>query len=136
MRSTITKIFGGVLAVGLVTAYSPEPADAALSDCAEGNICLFDSINYGTLIYAITPGAILAQPTDCVVLPSSANNRASSIYVRAGLMSRSMTLFDGAGGGASRGISGASTPYQDANMLTSPGIASFSNVVTSICVNP
>lgn len=122
-----------ILAV-LAAVTAPTPARAAsIGQCPSANICIWDSINYTTYLGGWTAGYILTLPNDCLSLPSSARGRASSIYVNAGLMSRSLTLWGT--NGANRGISGASTPYQDANMLTSPGIASFSNVLSEICVN-
>lgn len=121
-----------VLAV-LAVVHAPVPARASIGQCPSANICIWDSINYTTYLGGWTAGYILTLEGDCLTLPASARGRASSIYVNAGLMSRSLTLWGT--NGANRGISGASTPYQDANMLTSPGIASFSNVLSEICVN-
>lgn len=133
MRNTMTKIVGGILAVGLVTAYNPEPAEASIGQCPSAHICIWDSINYSGYLGGWTAGYILTLPGDCLTLSTTARNRASSLYVNAGLMSQSITLWGS--NGANRGISGASTPYQDANMLVSPGIASFSNVLREICIN-
>lgn len=117
----------------LASVVLPAPARASIGQCPSAHICVWDSINYTTYLGGWTAGYILTLDGDCLTLPASARGKASSIYVNAGLMSRSLTLWGT--NGANRGISGASTPYQDANMLTSPGIASFSNVLSEICVN-
>lgn len=127
------KIAAIIAAPALTLALTAAPAEAALSDCGNGNICLYDGINYaGAPFWQGSPGYILSLPNDCITFTGANNNRASSIFVNYGFISQSLTLLDG-GAQGSRGIS--TSGYQDANMLTSPGIANFSNVLTVICVN-
>lgn len=130
MKDKLHKLIAVFAILAAVTFGAQAPASAAASDCPSGRICLFDAVNYGTLIWSATPGAVLAAENDCISLPASANNKASSVYVRAALVNTVLTLWDN-GAQGNRGIS--TSNYMDANMLTSPGIASFSNVTTTVC---
>lgn len=120
----------------LASIFAPTtPAIAAIGDCGGEYLCWWDSVNFTGTRWQVTLGYILQQPGDCLILGTSlGNNKASSIYLNADLVSiNSLTLYDLNGGGPSRGIS--STNWSDSNMLSSPGIASFSNVMSSICAN-
>lgn len=129
----LRKILTGLTVMAMVLGFGPATAArAATSDCPSAHICLWDSINYSGYLGGWTAGYILTLPGDCLTLPASARGKASSIYVKAGIMSQSLTLW---GTSSNRGIAGAQTPFMDSNMLTSPGISGFSNQVREICVN-
>ncbi len=134
----ITRWFTVGIVAALVGALAgvalrPDAARAATSDCPEARICIWDSINYSGYLGGWTAGYILTLPGNCLTLPASARGKASSIYVKTGLMSQSLTLWGT--NGANRGIAGAQTPFMDSNMLAAPGLSSFSNVLREICVN-
>jgi hypothetical protein len=76
------------LTAGL-TVVAVSPAQAAYSDCPNNRVCLFDSNNGGTLIWAgyVSPGI-------CHNLPSDVNNRANSFVNKLDGIERAVQFYD------------------------------------------
>ena len=134
MRKTVSRFVSLLFAATVgVVGMATSPAQAAMSNCPGARLCIWDAINYsGNPTGSWTINTIAAQPGGCLQLSGSNYRTASSIYWNGSFISFSSFTLWGING-ANRGIS--TNGYADSNMLTSPGIASFSNSLQTICAN-
>lgn len=125
----LASLFVGVLGAQAIQS----PSHAYWVDCPAANICLWDSINYGGIPYAVTTGYIKTLPADCLILPASINNKASSVGDKTShIGGERIVFFDLAGGGTNFG---STTPnWGDLNLGASPGVSNMNNKVSSICI--
>lgn len=113
---------------GIVAA----PAQAALSDCNNGYVCLFTNLSYGGDVYQWTPGHIKTLQGDCLVLTSSIDNKATSLSNKAGAVGgENIVFYDTYGPGGEGHSVAAPTNIPDLRAVWS----NFNDVISSICIN-
>lgn len=122
-----------LLGVGL-NAAGASPAQASAAQCNSANICLWDGVNYTGTIYQWSVGYIRTLEGDCLFLSGSQSNTASSLAVNGKLSTTRITFFDLAAGGETRAVGTGVTSFWDTDLRYSPGMANFSNRISSICV--
>lgn len=131
MRDKLKKalLVVALIATGMF-AVPAQPAAAAAGDCPNGRFCTWNNTNYSGTRWEWNVGTIRALPNGCLNVTASANNNASSLYNRVGLVNTVLRIHNNSNC-TDTGTS-ISTNQMDANLDFSPGIVSFGDLMTSI----
>ncbi len=127
----IKRMLAVIAAFTLAFAIAPSvPASAAASDCPSGKFCTWNNANYSSTRWEWSPGTIRSLPNGCLNVTSSANNNASSLYNRAGLINTVLRIHNNSNCADSGVLIG--TIYMDADLMNTPGIVAYGDLLTSI----